>query len=355
MNRKHVVIVGSSFAGFTAAIELKRRLGDHHDVTVISKSDQFLFMPSLVWVPFGLRAKEDITFAVRPRLEAAGVRFRHDEVTRLDLGGRVITTRNGQERYDYLVLATGSKPNYGAIPGLGPRGYTQSIMSLHEAERARAAFEAFLAAPGPVVVGSVQGASCFTAAYEFLFAMACELRKHGLASQAPLTYVTPEPPGSAADIAEQFIEKLDVRRVSCAAVQEISPGAVHLADGRTLPFDYAMLVPPSLGVDVVRACEKITSASGFVRVNGFCQTERYPEVFAAGVAIAAERRGGDLAPFAGPQSGFLAEETGRLVAHNIAAQMGGEEMISRSPAGIGGALDASPDRAKHALHEPAAR
>src|SRR5262245_56160694 len=116
MKRKQIIVLGSSFAGLTAAIELKHRVGDRHDVTVISKSDQFLFVPSLIWIPFGMQAVDDITFPVRPRLEEAGVRFRHDEVTRLDLGARVVTTRNGDEPYDYLVIATGSKPNYGAIP-----------------------------------------------------------------------------------------------------------------------------------------------------------------------------------------------------------------------------------------------
>jgi sulfide:quinone oxidoreductase len=177
MKRNHIVVVGSSFAGFTAALELKKRLGDRHDVTVLSKSEQFLFMPSLIWVPFGLRGREDITFDVRAPLERHGVRFRHVEVTRLSLENRTVRTKDGDETYDYLLIATGPKPNYAAVPGLGPRGYTQSIMTLPEATHARTAFERFLDAPGPVVVGAAQGASCFNAAYEFLFNMAHQLKK----------------------------------------------------------------------------------------------------------------------------------------------------------------------------------
>ena len=43
-----VVIVGGSFAGLTAAYELKRRLGSRVRVTVVDKGDRFVFIPSLI-------------------------------------------------------------------------------------------------------------------------------------------------------------------------------------------------------------------------------------------------------------------------------------------------------------------
>jgi sulfide:quinone oxidoreductase len=70
---KRVVVLGSNFASLTAAITLKEKLGKEIDVTVISASDKFIFMPSLIWVPFGLRETEDFTFPVGPVLEKAGV------------------------------------------------------------------------------------------------------------------------------------------------------------------------------------------------------------------------------------------------------------------------------------------
>jgi NADH dehydrogenase FAD-containing subunit len=44
----HVVIIGGSFAGLTAAYELKRRLRNRARVTVIDRNDQFVFIPSLI-------------------------------------------------------------------------------------------------------------------------------------------------------------------------------------------------------------------------------------------------------------------------------------------------------------------
>ena len=195
------------------------------------------------------------------------------------------------------------------MPGLGPRGYTQSIMTLGEAEQARSRFEAFLRAPGPVVIGDVQGSPCRKPAYEFLINIARTLEQRGLTHLAPLTHLTSGPPG----VARGF------EVVGHAAVAEITPGKIRLADGRSLPFAYSMLLPSFLGVDVLRACETITDAAGFVRVNAFNQSEVYPEVFAAGAAVAG-------APC--ERSGCLAEKMGRRVARNIVARILGLSMVT---------------------------
>jgi sulfide:quinone oxidoreductase len=44
-----------------------------------------------------------------------------------------------------------------------------------------------------VVIGAVQGASCFGPAYEFAFIVDAELRKSRLRDRVPMTFVTPEP------------------------------------------------------------------------------------------------------------------------------------------------------------------
>ena len=143
--RHRTVVVGSSFAGLTAALELKHHLGDSHDVVVVSKSEEFVFLPSLVWVPFGLRNRADLTFAVGPVLEKKGVLFRQGEVLSIDLDARCLHLRpidtppgwrptdapaapsarsidEGGEvalEYDTLVIATGPALAYDELPAWG--------------------------------------------------------------------------------------------------------------------------------------------------------------------------------------------------------------------------------------------
>jgi sulfide:quinone oxidoreductase len=229
------------------------------------------------------------------------------------------------------------------VPGLGPKGFTQSIFSWEDADRAREAFDRFLTDPGPVVVGGVQGASCFGAAYEFLFNMAYELKKRDLQARAPLTYVTAEPFlahfgiggfGNGTKMTEMFFRQLNIQGVTNAKVREFTKDEVHLESGQRIGFKYAMFAPRFQGVDAVRALTDITTPAGFVKVNGHYQTEAYPEVFAAGVAVQVDPPQATPVPCGVPKTGYLSEEMARVVAHNIIASINGERMVELPPGSI---------------------
>ncbi len=52
-SRKRVVVVGGSFGGVNAAYELRCRLPQDAEITVISRDAEFTFIPSLPWVIMG--------------------------------------------------------------------------------------------------------------------------------------------------------------------------------------------------------------------------------------------------------------------------------------------------------------
>lgn len=102
------------------------------------------------------------------------------------------------------------------------------------------------------------------AAYEYVFNAAYQLETYGLRRQAPLTYVSAEPftghvgIGGLPDgeiLLSLFFKTVGIRGrgIFDVAMEEVAPGALRLADGRTLPFKYAMIVPPVLGAAVVKA------------------------------------------------------------------------------------------------------
>ena len=45
MSAPRVVVIGSSFAGLTAALEVRRRLGEDAHVTVLDPHERFTFIP----------------------------------------------------------------------------------------------------------------------------------------------------------------------------------------------------------------------------------------------------------------------------------------------------------------------
>ena len=182
-----VLVLGSNFAGLTAALAVKHELQDDVEVTVVSKDDRFIFNPSFIWIPFGRRKPADITFPVAPTFETHGVEFVHAEATRIDPQHQQVQTTNGSHGYDYLVIATGYLEDFSPIPGAGPGGPAHAITSLAGAVAAAEGWQRLLADPGPVVVAAAQGTGCFGAAYEFVFNLAYQLRRHGLKQRAPIS------------------------------------------------------------------------------------------------------------------------------------------------------------------------
>lgn len=334
MSKKKVLVLGGNFAGLTAAIHLKHELGDDIDVTVVSDSETFKFVPSFIWVPFGKRNPDDITFPVAPTFEAEGIEFVHGKATRVDGVSSMVETTRGIFPYDYLLIATGFRNRFDVIPGLGPGGHAFNITTLEGAVRTRAGWQAFVNDPGPVLVGATQEAGCFGAAYEFLFNLAYQIRKHGLKRRARITYVTSEPflghfgvgglPGGE-KLLQMFFSHLGIEAVTNAAMKEIVPGELRLVDGRSLPFRFSMIIPPFTGADMVFRSGDIGDEKGFVPVRDTYQSTRYPNVYAAGVAAAVNYPWHSAVAIAVPKTGFPTETQAKVAAKNIASQVRGEE------------------------------
>lgn len=72
---KTILVLGGNFGGMTSAFELKRRLGKEAKVIVVSRQKEFVYIPSLIWVPFGRRKVSDITFDAANTFHRGGIEF----------------------------------------------------------------------------------------------------------------------------------------------------------------------------------------------------------------------------------------------------------------------------------------
>jgi len=333
MSRNKVLVLGGNFGGLTAALAIKHELHGDVDVRAVSASDRFLFNPSLIWLPFGKRRPADITFPLAPTFESHGIDFVHAEAKALDLAARKVTTTVGSYDYDYLVIATGYRNNFEPVPGLGPGGNAYTITTLDDAIRAGEGWRRFLEAPGDIVVGAAQGAGCFGAAYEYLFNISHQLRKAGLKRQVKLTYVSAEPflghfgigglPHGEA-LLSMFLKKEHISAVMNTGMDHVDDGRLVLADDRKIDFSYAMIVPPFIGQEVVRAAGEIADEKGYVKVRDTYQSVSYDEVYAVGIAAAVDVPWQTPTPVGIPKTGFPTERMAHVAARNIAAQIRGE-------------------------------
>lgn len=95
---KKILVLGGNFGGVTSALEAKRSLKNQVHVKVISRSPDFVYIPSLIWVPFGRRKLSDITFPVKNTLAAHGIEFEVDEAVRVDPTQNQVQLASGKSK-----------------------------------------------------------------------------------------------------------------------------------------------------------------------------------------------------------------------------------------------------------------
>ncbi|WP_299366245.1 FAD-dependent oxidoreductase [Winogradskyella sp.] len=322
---KTAVVIGGNFAGMTAALELKRK-DPSYKVIMIDKSPLFLFIPSLIWVPFGRRDIKDISFRKDKILEKKGVDFVHAEALKVDPDKQVVATTKGDFSYDHLVIATGPKVKFDVARGVKQHAYY--IGTPDGAMKTRKALEEFKKNPGPIVIGATQNAGCMGAAYEFLFNIEKWLREQNIRKKVDLYWITPEtylghfgidgmPMGET--MLKTFMKMFNIHYRIEVAVEEVTENSVKLTNGETLESRFTMLMPPFVGVDFVTNSEGLeANPSGYIPVNDTYQHVKYKNIWVAGIAVDVKLpfKPGKV-PFSGPKTGYPSDETGKVVAINI--------------------------------------
>ena len=346
---KHVVILGAGLGGLPAAYELRAALGAGHRITMVNRGERFHFVPSNPWVAVGWRSRDDIELPVREQLASKGIGFEPAGAKRVHPAESRVELEDGRSiGYDYLVVATGSKLAFDEVEGLGPQGHTQSVCHVDHAVLAAEAWQRFVADPGPVVVGAVQGASCFGPAYEYAFILDADLRRRKIRDRVPITFVTAEPyighlglggVGDSKGMLESALRAHDIKWIVSAKTERVEPGKVHVAeigeDGKEskrheLAFKHAMLLPAFKGVDAVYGIEGLTNPRGFILIDAHQRNPKYPNVYAVGVAVAIPPVEATPVPTGAPKTGFMIGSMVSAVVENIRDDIAGRAPSHRA-------------------------
>lgn len=256
---------------------------------------------------------------------------------------RVELTDGSFVDYDYLIIATGPDLAFDEVDGLGPKRNTLSICHVNHALQAYDSFKQLVAKPGPVVVGAVQGASCFGPAYEFTFVLDKALRDAKVRDRVPMTFVTAEPyighlgldgVGDTKGLLESEMRQHHVKWITNAKVQKVQPGRMavdELNDDGTirqtheLPFNYSMMLPAFKGVEAIRGIDGLVNPRGFVLVDKHQQNPRFQNVSGVGVCVAIPPVGETAVPVGVPKTGFMIESMVTATANNVARLIDGKE------------------------------
>jgi len=312
--KKHVLILGAGFGGLELATLLSEAFGDSIDVTLIDRSDSFLFGFSKLDVLFG-RAELASVRHPYAAISKPGVRFLQETVTAIDPVERRVTTDAGVFEADILVVALGVGLDLDATPELATAGY--EFYSEAGAERARDALSAFEG--GRVIVG-VCGApfKCPPAPSETVLLLHDYLVERGLREKSSITFVIPFPtpvppsPDTSAALLAAFRER-GITFISGRKVARLDGDrrVAILDDGEELRFDLFLGVPKHVVPEVVRASGMVEEQ--WIPVNPRTLETRFPGVYAIG----------DVSVTGAPKAGVFAEGAAQSLATTLIAALGG--------------------------------
>ena len=312
--KPRVTVLGAGFAGMELSTQLSETFGEDVAVTLVDRSDAFVFGYSKLDVMFG---KNELASVRLPyaRFRKPGVRFVEDTVASIEPSTRRVTTANETIDADYLVIALGAEYDCAATPGLA---YAKDeFYSVAGAVALRESLASLRS--GRVVIG-VCGApyKCPPAPSECALMLHDALTARGVRGACEITIVSPLPspvppsPQTSEALLVAFAER-GIGFVPSRRIQSIEHArhAVVLDDGHELAFDLFLGVPKHRAPSVVEAAG--LAVDGWIPVDPRSLATKYENVWAVG----------DIAATGVPKAGIFAEGAASAVARTITSRIRG--------------------------------
>ncbi len=316
-----ILVLGGGFGGVSTATELRKALGDDHEVVLVDRSPSFVMGLRKLWALVGVGAIEEGSRDLR-LLRGQGIRFEQRQVLSIDPSNRSVETDAGTIGADYLVLALGAVPRPDFVPGLAEHGH--NVWDVAGVPGLRAGLQSF---EGGRIVIAIAGMpyTCPPAPFECSMLLDDFLRERGLRDQATITVTTPKPillPNAGVDGSSWLAEQLAARGISYETgreVKRVQAGRIDYGDAG-LDFDLLIGVPPHRPPPVVAESD-LAGPGGWVSVDPGTFETKHENVFAIGDVTKVSLANG--LPL--PKAGVMADLEGQRVARAIAARIAGSE------------------------------
>lgn len=348
-----VLILGGGFGGMNAAMTLDRKIrrGLDADVTLISRTNFYLFTPLLAEVAASLVGPRHVVNPIRRLVRR--VRFVEGTVQSVDPKGRSVefTDQNGRAcalEYRHGVLAVGSVTEFFGIEGLAENALT--VKTLGDAVRIRNhaidLFErAALLTPEErrpmltyvVAGGGLNGVEVAGELHDFLLKAledypTIDPRELRMVLVEMMDRLAQEVPAEAAEWARRNLESRGIEVWLEARVAGYTGGRLRTADGReveTASVIWTAGVRPS---PLIRTID-VERVEGDHRlpVNEYLQVRGYETLWAVGDCALVPEAGGGYQP----PTAQHAVRQGRRVARNILASLRGKPLRAHHYRGMG--------------------
>jgi len=316
-----ITVLGAGFAGLSAVRELRRR-DAAAEITLVAPRPELHYLPGIIWIPSGLRTREDLIVPLAGFFERQRVRFVATEVTGLAEHGRRVLTGAGEIDNDGLVIATGGR-FLKKLPGI--EHAITPCEGIAAAERIRdrlASMQGGTIACGfaanPKEPQAVRGGPMF----EFLFGIDTLLRKKGRRDRFELVFFNPSTePGArlGARAVRHLLDEMARRGIRTHLGHKMVRFDADrvVTEGGEIAADLILFMPGMTGNAWFDATDLPRSPGGLLQADAQCRVPGFERVVVAG----------DSGSFPGPdwmpKQAHMADLQAAAAAENLIADLAG--------------------------------
>ena len=316
-----ITILGAGFGALSTVRALRHR-DPRAEITLVSPRAELHYLPGIIWIPSGLRTREQLIVPLGPFFQRMGVRHVAAEVTGLQDGGRTVLTSAGALPNDALLIATGGR-FIKKLPGI--EHAITPCEGIAAAEQIRDRLRALQG--GTIAVGfaanpqepqAVRGGPMF----EFLFGIDTQLRREGRRERFQLVFFNPsQEPGArlGAKTVQGLLAEMARRGIATHLGHKMlrfEPGKV-VTEGGEIAADLILFMPGMTGNAWFDATTLPRSPGGLLRADAQCRIEGWRHCYVVGDS------GSFPGPEWAPKQAHMAELHAKAAAANLLDALAG--------------------------------
>jgi sulfide:quinone oxidoreductase len=318
----NITVIGSGFGALTA-IRTLRAQDKTAQLTLISPKADFVFMPSLIWLPSGIRRPESISIPLNKFFRKMRVDFHQASVTGLKDGGRTVVTSTGENiTNDGLIIASGSRfikklpgLEHAIIPCEGISAGLKIRDRLHQMTHGTIAIGF---SGNPKEPSAMRGGPMF----EFLFGIDRQLRRENRRDRFKLVFFTPaEKPGArlGPKAVQHLLTEMKNRQIETHLGHKMKAfeEKAIITENTTIPADLILFMPGMTGHLWLDNTDLPRSPGGLIQADQHCRVQTMEKVYVAG----------DSGSFPGPEwmpkQAHMADLQAAAAVKNLLAELGG--------------------------------
>ena len=299
-----------------------RRCDRSARITLVAPRPELHYLPGIIWIPSGLRTREDLIVPLDAFFRRHGVQFVAGEATGLEDGGRTVLTTAGPVRNDGLIVASGGR-FLKKLPGI-----EHAILPCEGIAAAEKIRDRLNALPGgnlafgfagnPNEPASMRGGPIF----EFLFGIDTHLRRTRRRGKFQLTFFNPmaEPGKRLGEKAVKgLLAEMKRREIATHLGHKLKSFAADrvITEGGEVPADLIVFMPGMTGNAWFDATDLPRSPGGLLQADAQCRVAGRERIYVAGDA------GSFPGPDWMPKQAHMADLQAETAAENLLAELDG--------------------------------